>query len=359
MLLIEKENSMDSNKIIDNDIRQICLCPLPWNELLGKTVLVTGASGLIGGYVTKTLLYLNYLKNFSSPVRIIALGRHKSKMEAKFADYLKDPNLLFCIGDVSKLPPLDGTIDYIIHCASQASPKFYGIDPVGTLKANSVGTINLLDLAVKSKTKKFLFISSGEIYGKAETTNGTINESNNGNVKPDDIRSCYAESKRLGETACVCYSHQFGLNVNFIRPSHTYGPGIDLNDGRVFADFCKCIVNNENIILNSDGSARRSFLYITDFIRGLFTVLFKGKNCEAYNTSSDKTVSILELANLLCTLFPDKNLKVKFNKKNLEGYIPSKVQNIFLSNFKLKSLGWKPNVDESEGFKRMINSYLD
>ena len=168
----------------------------------------------------------------------------------------------------------------------------------------------------------------------------------------------YGESKRMGENMCVCYSHQYNIPVNMIRLSHTYGAGVQLDDGRVFGDFVKNIVNNENIVLNSDGSAKRSFLYITDMITALFYVLFKGEDKQAYNIASSKETSILELAQILVNLYPEKNLKIEFAKDVFKkGYIKSPSSRANFSTEKLRSLGWSETVDIKTGFKRMIESY--
>lgn len=340
------------NKIINEDIKEILSEDLPFKNLKGKTVLISGANGFIPSYIVNTLLSLNN-------VNVIAVVRNKEKAEKKFAHLLNNPNLKILVHDVSEPFNCDEKIDIIIHAASQASPKYYGSDPVGTLKANTIGTYNLLELARKNNVEKFLFFSTGEVYGVIDENTPKITEDYNGNLDCTNVRSCYGESKRIGENMCVCYSYQYNFPVNMIRLSHTYGPGVQLDDGRVFGDFVADIIFNRDIVLNSDGSAKRSFCYITDMIKGMFYVLFYGENQNAYNIASSVETSILELAKTLVSLYPEKQLQVKVNKDVFkQGYIKSASSRADFDTTKLQSLGWKQKIDIAVGFKRMIESYL-
>jgi len=350
-----------SNSVIEKDIELIINdASIDWGYLRGKTVLVTGANGFIPSYIVYTLLGLNERMDSENQISILALVRNKEKAEKKFASLLRDEKLKFklIVADVSTPICVPEKIDVIIHAASQASPKYYGIDPVGTLKANTLGTANMLDLAREAGVEKFLFVSSGEVYGVPDGNISSIDETDTGNVDITNVRSCYAESKRMGETMCVCWAHQFRFHVNMLRLAHTYGPGVDLEDGRVFADFARNVINGEDIVLHSDGTAKRSFLYISDMIRALFTVLLSGGNKQAYNVAADNETEIGRLAEMLCGLYPEKHLTVKYNLGEVPaGYIRSSSGNLPLSNEKLKKLGWKPHVDIREGFRRMIESY--
>lgn len=340
------------DKILENDIKEILAEDLPFKNLKGRTVLISGANGFIPSYIVNTLLSLNN-------VNVIAVVRNKERAEKKFAHLLNNPNLKILVHDVSEPFNCDEKIDIIIHAASQASPKYYGSDPVGTLKANTIGTYNLLELARKNNVEKFLFFSTGEVYGVIDENTPKITEDYNGNLDCTNVRSCYGESKRIGENMCVCYSYQYNFPVNMIRLSHTYGPGVQLDDGRVFGDFVADIIFNRDIVLNSDGSAKRSFCYITDMIKGMFYVLFYGENQNAYNIASSVETSILELAKTLVSLYPEKQLQVKINKDVFkQGYIKSASSRADFDTTKLQSLGWKQKIDIAVGFKRMIESYL-
>lgn len=344
------------NPIIKEDIDKIISSIDDWNYFSGKTILVTGANGFIPSYMVYSLCGLNDKQILENPIKIIALVRNEDKAKNKFKSIISRQDFKLLVSDVSDAKLTEPT-DIIMHAASQASPKYYGKDPVGTLKANTIGTYNLLEQAIKQHAEKFLYVSSGEVYGVLDGSLPVIREDYTGNVDITDVRSCYAESKRMGENMCVCFSHQFNIHTNMIRLSHTYGPGINLDDGRVFADFAKCAVNNQNIVLNSDGSAKRSFLYISDMIIAMFKILLYAPNCEAYNIAADTQTSILKLAKTICDLYPEKELQVEFKENTDKNYIRSKSTSAELCNDKLKKLGWKQTINISKGFKRMIDSY--
>jgi UDP-glucuronate decarboxylase len=345
------------NPIVDEDLQFILSQKLPWYKLEGKTVLISGVGGFLSTYMVKVLLYCNE-KN-GSKIKVLGMVRNKEKALAKFSEYVGKNNFELIIQDVCDPVTIRQKVNYIIHAASFASPKYYGKDPVGTLSANVLGTYNLLQLAKKNKIEAFLFFSSGEVYGEVDQHCIPTKEDDYGYVDPLDVRSCYAESKRMGETMCVSWWHQYGLPAKIVRPFHTYGPGIRLDDGRVFADFVSDIVNNRNIVLKSDGSAIRAFCYLADATVGFFQVLLEGHNGEAYNVGNDRgEISVLALANLLVNLFPEKNLSVIRDEQSTEiGYLKSKITRNCPDILKIRSLGWQPRFSIEEGFKRTIRSY--
>ncbi|MCM1321748.1 MAG: NAD-dependent epimerase/dehydratase family protein [Bacteroides sp.] len=349
---------LTDNTIIDSDLEEIVSEPLNWEYFANKTVIITGANGMLPAYIVYALLALNDTCLKEKKCKIIANVRNYDKARIKFEKFLNRNDFQLLLKDVTELAEFCGSVDIVIHAASQASPKYYGIDPVGTLKANTIGTMNMLELAKNNKCEKFLFFSSGDVYGVLDGAVPVISETYTGNVDITNVRSCYAESKRMGETMCVCYAHQYGLHVNMLRLAHTYGPGCALDDGRVFADFVRNIINKENIRVNSDGGAKRCFMYVTDMIKALFYVLLKGKNKEAYNISSVKETSIRELAEMLCGLYPEKLLHAEFSEtKDDNLYMKSKSTVGKLDTTKLCGLGWKQTVSLEDGFKRMIQSY--
>ena len=348
-----------NNLIIAEDIKNILLEDIEWEYLEGRSVLITGANGFIPSYIVYTLLELNITKFANNPITIFALVRNEEKGQKRFANFMERKEFHLLVSDVSIPLQVNGKIDVIIHAASQASPKFYGTDPVGTLKANTLGTANMLDIAVKNNARKFLYISSGEVYGVLDGSLGNVPETYTGNVDITNVRSCYAESKRMGENMCVCWSYQYGFHVNMLRLSHTYGPGVELDDGRVFGDFVKNILCGEDIIVNSDGKAKRSFLYISDMIIALFRILLYGENRNAYNIAAENETEIRALAEMLCGLYPEKKLSIVFNKReSSNGYIRSASTGSALSVTKIKELGWRQKSSVHDGFSRMIERYL-
>lgn len=348
----------NSRKIIQEDLSYVVSADLPWHKLEGKNILISGANGALPAYMVESILYLNN-NVFKKKSTVFALARNPIKARKRFKNYVNDKYLKFIFQDVCDNINISENLDYIIHAASQASPKYYGDDPTGTLLPNVLGTYNLLELARKKKVDGFLFFSSSAVYGDVSKSNNYISGENNfGSLNPLAIESCYSESKKMGENMCMAWLSQYKVPVKIIRPFHIYGPGISLDDGRVFADFCKNIVNNENIVMNSDGSAKRSFCYLADATIGFFTVLLKGRVGEAYNVAGNDEVSILDLAKKMINLYPNKKLKivckVNLNKKYLKTNISTYASDIT----KIKKLGWRPKYNIQTGFKRMINNYI-
>lgn len=345
------------NKIISQDIDYIINENLEWEKLKNKTILISGANGLLASYLVYTLMKLNDSKGINC--KIIGVVRNKAKACKKFAELLNRNDFKLVYSDVCKLNCIEDDIDIIIHAASQASPIYYKTDPVGTINANVLGTNNLLEIAKENNVEAFLYISSGEVYGITDENSKYIKEDDYGYINLTDIRSCYAESKRLGENMCVAWSNQYSVPCKIVRPFHTYGPGIDFKDGRVFADFISNIIENKNIIMKSDGSAERAFCYIADAILGFFYVLFRGEIAQAYNVGNDKgDISIRELATLLCNMFPEKGLKVIVDTKKMDDkYVKSPIKHSAPDISKMKMIGWTPKYSIEDGFYRTLVSY--
>ncbi|WP_026881240.1 NAD-dependent epimerase/dehydratase family protein [Clostridium akagii] len=344
------------NRIIQEDIDYIISNNINWYKFKNKTILITGANGLLPSYMVYTLINLNEKKAINC--KIIAMVRSEKKGKEKFCNYMIRSDFKLIVNDVCVPISLDEKVDYIIHAASQASPIYYNTDPVGTINANVIGTHNMLNIAAKNKVEGFLFFSSGEVYGEIDEKHIPTKECDYGYLDPTNIRSCYGESKRLGETMCVSWYKQYKVPCKMVRPFHTYGPGIKIDDGRVFADFIYDIVNKRNIVLKSEGEDIRTFCYIADAVSGFFTILLKGKNGESYNVSNDKcSVSIKNLAELLVSLYSERNLKVEHKlRENSSGYLVSLVDKSYPDITKIKALGWKPIYSLEEGFRRTIRS---
>jgi len=344
------------NKIIESDLKYITNSNLPWENFIDKTILITGAYGFIPSYLVDTFLYLNEIKNFN--IKIIGLVRNLKNARLRFSYALNTKKLVFIEQDVCDDIVLDEKLDYIIHAASNATPKVFKKDPVGTILPNTQGTKNLLTLATKNKVDCFLFFSTSGVHGYVEDSNYPIKEECIGSLNQMDLASCYLESKRMGESMCVAWMHQYGVPIKIIRPATTYGPGINLNDGRSFSDFISCLVNNKDIVLYSDGRATRNFCYIADAVLGFFTVMLKGTNGEAYNIATDHEISIKDLVHCLVTnVFPEKGLKVILKKDPTKDFLRVNFSRTAVDISKAKLLGWKLNFSITEGFKRVIQSF--
>jgi len=349
---------VERNPIVAEDIARIVAHKLPWRNFAGKTILISGASGFLPAYMVETLLYLNEADR-STNCRVLGLVRNQEKARKRFAHFLHRPDFGLIVQDVTAPAAIPVPVDFIVHAASQASPKYYGSDPVGTLAANSLGTYNLLSFARDCRAEGFLFLSSGDVYGQVAESQIPTREDCYGYLDPTQVRACYGESKRIGETMCVAFGHQFGVAAKIVRPGHTYGPGMALDDGRVFADFVANIVRREDIVLKSDGTARRAFCYLADAALAFFTVLLKGERGEAYNVGNEACeTSIAELARMLVGLFPERGLSLRFDCSPAPaGYIRSPVSRGSLDTAKLRSLGWRPTTTLEQGFQRTVESF--
>ena len=340
------------NEIIIEDISRMSQARLPWKELDGKTVLVTGATGMLASYITWLLLYLREHDGIN--VTVIALCRNQQKAEQYFSEFMGQPDFRLLIQDVCKPIEYEGAVDCVFHLAGNASPYFINTDPVGVMKANLLGTMNVLELA-KEKGARVIFASTREVYGKNEHTE-LLDETAFGTLDPLDDRSCYPESKRAAESLLKSYCLQYGVRFNTVRIAHSYGPTMTLeNDGRVMADLLGDVVAGRDIVLKSSGEAIRAFLYITDAVVGLFTVLFLGENAKAYNLANEtEPVSIRDLAQMLASLGEDVPIRVVTVSGDQRGYCS--YRRTALNTSAIESLGWKPQISLEEGIRRVCSS---
>lgn len=335
------------NKIIDGDAEQIIQDNNGLNELYDKSIMITGASGMIGSYFVYTLMKLN--ECYGADIKIIPLVRNIDKLNSQVRN---NDNVHPIVQDVTDNIYYDGDIDYIIHAASPASPKIMKEKPVETNFANTIGTANTLLLAKDKNVEGYLFISSREIYGKPLDNQEYFTEDSFGHIDQLVPRNAYAEGKKAAENMCVGFNQEYGVNTKIVRLAHTYGPGMSIHDGRVQADFLKNLVNGENIVLKSDGSSIRTYTYIADAVNAMFKILLKS-NEMVYNVSDERNeVSIRQLAEIIADI-PSEKLELIFDIEDDEGqgYAPFKFG--MLSSQKIRDeLNWQAKYSVKEGFKR-------
>lgn len=350
------------NPIIWEDMQEIERRSQSRDWLKNKTVLVTGAYGMIASYLVYYLIYLNEV-HADQNTTVVMLGRNAEKANARFGEYMQRPYVRFFEADLCQPLELDLHVDYIVHAASLASPQYYSVNPVGVMLPNVMGTYQLLELARKHQSQGFLFFSSGEVYGKVVSQKPEILETDCGWVDPMEIRSCYSESKRMGEAMCKAWSHQYGVPANSVRIYHSYGPTMDLeHDARVFAEFVRNVRDGDNIVMKSDGSAVRPFCYLVDAVDAFLRILEKGDKGEAYNLANcDAIVSVRKLAEVLVGLNPTKKLKVICEvRQQGTAYVESKdVFSATINTDKLKALGWNPKYGVEEGFARTVRFFSE
>ena len=342
------------NRIFEEDLQYINSVDfVDWSKLENKTVLITGATGLIGYYFTSALLYRNL--KFNSNINVIALVRDIDKAYSMFSEQMRvDCGISFVVGEIENLPDIEEDIDYIVHGASPTASNFFVEQPVETIKIAVKGTINMLELAKDKKVKGFAYLSSMEVYG-APHTEDLISEVYGTTVYTMSVRSCYPEAKRMCESLCASYASEYGVPANVIRLAQTFGPGVPVNDNRVFAEFARCALQNKDIVLQTAGTSKRCYLYNADAVTAILSVLLCNKYSEAFNAANSKTYcSIVEMANMVAKELGEVKIKVRVptDGKHEQKFSPPHL--LKLDSSKLEAMGWKATRNLKEMYERMI-----
>ena len=341
---------MYSNSKIYKEDLDIQYNKINFELLKNKSILITGATGLICSYLTDLLMYAN--KNYNTSITIYVLAKTEESAKNRFKSYIGNEHFNIIAQDVCD--KIDVDVDYIIHGASNANPKLAILDPVGTMNANYIGMLNVLENARKYNSK-VIYISSSDIYGKNNTEKEFLEENDYGYVDILDVKSSYASSKRATETLCISYNKQYNCDVKIVRPVHIYGPTFRESDTRVISEFLKNVINKQNIIMKSDGSSVRSYCYVGDMIIATLKVLLYGIPGEAYNICNEnEIVSIKELANIAAEL-GGVDVEIQLPDNYIDKKIDSNVKVIKISNQKLKNIGFDCDTSLHEGLKKCIS----
>ena len=345
------------NSILQEDIEKLAEKEEAFQALRGSRVFVTGATGLIGSQIVKSLLCLNRLKNFG--VQVIAFVRSKEKAEKVFPYFSDREDLELVFGNMEKPVVYEGKIDYIIHGASATSSRFFVSNPVETIDIAVNGTKRILELAKEKQVKGVVYLSSLEVYGIPSSGLETVSEKDYGYIEPLNIRSSYSEGKRMIECLCASYAKEYGVPVKIARLSQTFGAGVEYQDGRVFAEFARSVIEKRDIVLHTEGKTVRSYCYTIDAVEAILTILLKGEVAEAYNvTNMETAVSIFEMAELVCGLRPEAGIKVvKEIPEDVSGFGYNPEMVIRLNSEKLENLGWTASVGLKEMFERLISNF--
>ena len=333
--------------LLAEELQNIAALELPWDALAGKTVAVTGATGLVGSYLLRALDAINRAHDLK--LHLIALCRRPEAAQERLRGIA---NLRFHPYDACAALSADFRADFIVHAASNAHPLAFSTDPVGTMQANLLGTMQLLE-HVRATGGRLLFLSTGEIYGENPAL-ASFDEHSFGSVDPMRFRACYPESKRAAETLCASYVRQFGADAVVARLCYIYGPTIAPANSRADAQFLRRALAGEDIVMKSAGSQLRSYAYVADAVSALLTVLLRGETGRAYNVANrESTHTIREYAETLARL---AGVRVTFElppEAERQGY--STVTRAVQNPARLEALGWRPFATLEEGLRHTLD----
>ena len=305
--------------------------------MVTMNIVITGGSGFVGSYLCEKLINDGH--------KIIVIDNLLTGSRDNINDLLDNENFSFIEQDVQHHIEIEDKVDYVLHFASAASPKAYTEHPVNTLKAGSVGTINTLGLA-KKHSAEYLLASTSEVYG--DPLISPQNEEYWGNVNPNGERSMYDEAKRFAEAAVATYSRSYGLKTKIVRIFNTYGPRMQLNDGRVVTNFIVQALRNENITIYGDGTQTRSFSYVEDTVAGIIS-LMNSTEYDVFNIGNPNEMTVGKLAEKIIEL-TDSTSEIKYLE--LPNDDP-KQRKPDITKAKTK-LNWEPKVNLDEGLAKTI-----
>ena len=339
-----------TNPITLNDTKEIINSKyVNWNEFQNKTILVTGATGLIGSKIIESFLLIK--KN----ITILALARNKERLENMFKNEIEQQRVIPIYQDITQAINYEGAVDFIIHTACGTASKGFIETPVETINTIINGTQNILKFAQLKQVKSIVHLSSMEVYGETDFSRETpLKEEDLGYINILNTRSSYSEGKRLAETLCVAFASEYNIPVKIARLVQIIAANADPLDPRIVTYIANCAVNKTPITLQSTGASARNFCYITDCITGILTILLKGENGHSYNVANKNAfTSIKELAELITQKYTLE--KTIFNIDTTGKYpAPSK---LFVDTTQLEKLDWSAQINLETMFERVIESF--
>lgn len=349
MVNMKSDIKYDLDQIVNNE-------NIKWNRFINKTVFITGGTGLIGSTLVKVFIYANRIKSLNC--RLLILVRDDFKAQIMFRNYYcESESIRYIKGSIENFPLITENIDYIIHCANPTSSNFFIEKPVETIKLTYEGTYELLELGKRKAVEGFAFLSSMEIYGP-NNSDVEIKEDKGAVIDTMIIRNCYPEAKRMCETLCASYYSEYALPTFVVRLAQCFGPGVELNDQRVFAEFARNVINKDNIILKSLGDSKRCYIYTFDAAAAILTILSAGKPGVAYNVANPNTYcSILDMAKMVAKEVANNEISVIIPTIIEHQSKYSAKHKLNLNIDRLIGLGWKPTKNLKEMYQIMIASF--
>lgn len=334
-----------------------------FEELRGKSLLITGSTGLIGSALIDTSIWLNEDAGYG--VRVLAASRDEEAVRSRFRPFSERDYFKSIRYEATEPFILSEHVDYVICAAGNAHPGIIGREPVETLLANLVGVHNLLEYARGltyeeadrssdgNPRRRLLYVSSSEVYGQKDDDQPYA-ETDYGYVDILNPRSCYPCSKRAAEALCAAYQAEYGVDSVIVRPGHVYGPTQTERDSRASAQFLRAAARGEDIVMKSPGIQMRSYCHCLDCASAILTVLMKGTSGEAYNISNPKSIiSIRQFAELCAAI---SGHEVRYEPPSEEESASYNVMdNSALDSEKLERLGWRGAWDAAKGIKESIN----
>lgn len=341
----------ECNEYIE-DLRNVINQEIDWDRFRGKSVIISGSTGMIGRFLVDILMLLNQEQALNC--MIYALGRNSHKAQKRFERYWNNKYFCFYECDITKplVCPAE-KVDYVLHLASNTHPKAYSTDPIGTVTSNILGTYQLLEYASEHQAERFLFASSVEVYGKNRGDVTLFTEDYCGYINSNTLRAGYPESKRAGEALCQAYIKQKGLDIVVPRLSRTYGPTLLRSDTKALSQFLFRGVAGENIVLKSEGNQFFSYNYVADTVSGIIWCLLYGDCGEAYNVSDPRSnITLKDLAQLIAGFSGTKVVFELPDEVELQGY--STATMAVMDSTKLRRKNWSAQYDIRCGVQRTL-----
>ena len=340
------------NSVLQKDIKNNAKRIKNYFELYNKKIVITGATGLIGSVICKSLLCANRLYNCN--ITVYAVVRNTEKAEQVFAEVLNrtEFNIVKC-NFISEPLNLKDNINYIIHTAAVTTSKLMVQKPVDTLMTAINGTKAILDMAKEKDLESIVYLSSMEVYGGFNDEK-YVTEDTYGNIDILDVRSSYSEGKRVCENMCISYYHQYNIPVKIARLAQTFGPGISKDDNRVYAQFARSVLERKDIVLHTEGLSEGNYVYISDAVDAIIKLLILGQNGEAYNIANEQShMQIRKMAEMVAEKVAKGNIKVAYELQSQNAY--AKDTRMKMNTDKIKKIGWNPEISLYDTYIRMID----